>query len=153
MMRTVILCSLLAKKCINANIFPLIGALELAGKATERYEEIVPKTEKLLAAKSLIDQMFFGRYRIPICPSTIGAIHIAANGDIVVDAMSGLSCSWFWLKTPNTISVGNINQGFDYCEIVNKIIAYRKKVFYNLSSMENTLSDSPFGGCGGCTGC
>ena len=139
----------LAKKCMDSNIFPLIGELEVAGKAAEKYEKLVPAREKLLAAKLSVDQIFCGQYRIPNCPSTIGSIHIAANGDITVDALSGLSCSWFWLETPNIISLGNINQGFDYYEVVDKIFDYRKKVFHNVHSLEKPYVDSSFGGCGG----
>lgn len=139
----------LARKCMESNIFPLIGALEVAGKAAEKYEKLAPKQEILITAKLSIDQIFSGQYRIPICPSTIGSVHIAANGDIVVDSLSGLSCSWFWLETPNTISLGNIKQGFDYYEVVDKIIDYREKVYHNLHSLEKPCVESPFGGCGG----
>lgn len=140
---------LLTKKCIDSNIFPLLGALEVAGNAKEIYDKLVPKYEKLVSAKFLIDKIVGGQYRMPICPSTIGSIHIAANGDITVDAFSGLSCSWFWLKTPNTISLGNVNQRFDYNEIVNRIISYRKTVFHSLNTYIDSSSNIPFGGCGG----
>lgn len=139
----------LAQKCINSNIFPLIGALEIAGNAAEKYEKLAPRTEKLLTAKTFVDQMFRGHYRIPMCPSTIGAIHVAANGDIVVDTLSGLSCSWFWLDPPNTISLGNINQEFNYHDVVKKIIDYRKEVLSNLKLLEKRYPNGPFGGCGG----
>lgn len=140
---------LLTKKCIDSNIFPLLGALEVAGNATARYEKLVPRHEKLVSAKILIDKIVGGQYCMPICPSTIGSIHISASGDITVDALSGLSCSWFWLKTPDIMSLGNINQGFDYHEVTNKIISYRKAVFHNLNTCIESHDDSLFGGCGG----
>lgn len=139
----------LTQKCIENNIYPLIGSLEYAGKALTNYETLVIAKEKLLSLKSQIEQYLGEEYKLPVCPSTIGAIHITNRGDIVLDSRSGLSCSWFWMKTPCPITLGNISDHSTYDTICRRIMEYRESIKNNIKSIKYSYDDNVFGGCGG----
>lgn len=139
----------LVKKCIANNIYPLIGSLENAGKAQTIYETLSITKEKLIFLKSQIELYLDEEYRLPICPSIVGAIHITNRGDIVLDSRSGLSCSWFWMESPCMITLENISEHSAYDQICEKIIEYRKNVKNNLGNMASGYEDNVFGGCGG----
>lgn len=139
----------LTKKCIVNNIYPLIGSLEYAGKALTSYETLAITKEKLLFLKSKIEQYLGEEYKLPICPSAIGAIHITNKGDIVLDSRSGLSCSWFWLEAPCLITLGNISEHIAYDEICKRILEYRESVKCNIENITSNCVDNVFGGCGG----
>ncbi len=139
----------LVQKCVSNNIYPLIGSLENAGKAQINYETLSITKEKLIIIKSQIEQHFTPKYELPICPSTVGAIHITNKGDIVLDSRSGLSCSWFWMETPSMITLGNISEHSTYDEICEKILEYRKSVKNDISKISNSSVNNVFGGCGG----
>ena len=139
----------LVKKCTAYNIYPLVGSLEDAGKAQIDYETLSITEEKLVLLKNQIEQYFAEEFVLPICPSTIGAIHITNKGDIVVDSRTGLSCSWFWMETPRMVTLGNIMNYNTYDKICNEIIRYRKNVKYNTKHILNDNVNNVFGGCGG----
>lgn len=139
----------LTQKCLENNIYPLIGSLENAGKAQTSYEALAITKEKLLFLKNQIEQYLGEEYTLPICPSTIGAIHVTNKGDIVVDSRSGLSCSWFWLETPSMVTLGNISEHGAYDKICGRIMEYREIVKNNLESIAINYVDNIFGGCGG----
>lgn len=136
----------LVKKCSIHNIFPLIGSLENAGRAKNVYNNLSIAEEKLKRLKERIESELNITYRLPICPSTVGSIHITNKGDIVLDLKSGLSCSWFWMKDPNVVVLGNIANCNDYDDICKKIIQYRSNVTIESDGM---FSNAIFGGCGG----
>lgn len=139
----------LTQKCLANNIYPLIGSLENAGKARTSYETLAITKEKLLFLKSQIEQRIGEEYKLPICPSTIGAIHITNKGDIVLDSRSGLSCSWFWMETPCMITLGNISEHNTYDKICRRILEYRESVKNNIEGITSNCVDNVFGGCGG----
>lgn len=139
----------LIQKCVDNNVYPLIGALESAGKAQTNYETLAIAKEKLLVLKSQIEQRIGEEYNLPICPSTIGAIHVTNKGDIVLDSKSGLSCSWFWMETPRMITLGNISEYRAYDKICERILEYRKIVKNHIESATIKCVDNVFGGCGG----
>lgn len=139
----------LVKRCTENNIYPLIGSLEDAGKAQINYGTLSITEEKLILIKNQIEQYFAEEYVLPICPSTVGAIHITNKGDIVVDSRTGLSCSWFWMETPCMVTLGNIMEHSTYDEICNEIIRYRKSVKNKIKYILNDDVNNIFGGCGG----
>lgn len=139
----------LARKCLENNIFPLIGSLENAGKAQNSYEMLAIKKEKLLILKSQIEQYLGEEYKLPICPSTVGAIHVTNKGEIVLDSRSGLSCSWFWMETPCMITIGKISEQNAYDKACERILEYREGVKNNMKNVTNNCVDKVFGGCGG----
>ena len=139
----------LTQRCIENNIYPLIGSLENAGKAQKNYEALAITKEKLSFLKSQIEWYIGEEYKLPICPSTIGAIHITNKGDIVLDSRSGLSCSWFWLETPCMITLGNISEHNAYDKACERILEYRESVKNNIEKITNICVDKVFGGCGG----
>lgn len=139
----------LTQKCIENNIYPLIGSLENAGKAQTSYETLAIAKEKLLSLKNQIEQYLGEEYKLPICPSTIGAIHMTNKGDIALDSRSGLSCSWFWMETPCLITLGNISEHITYDEICERILEYRESVKNNIGNITSNRVDNVFGGCGG----
>lgn len=136
----------LVEKCIEKNIYPLVGSLENAGKAKSDFNSLSVSKSKLVFLKKKIDELINGCYKLPICPSTIGAIHISNKGDIVVDSKSGLSCSWFWMESPCMEILGNIHEHMSYTDICDRIINYRYKM---KGKMPEKDADTVFGGCGG----
>lgn len=138
----------IVQKCINNNVFPLIGQLEYAGKAVASNEELNLTKEELYEIKAEIEGLY-GPYKIPICPSVIAGFHITHNGQISVDRKSGLSCSWFWLEDPDVIDLCNVNSINSFDEVDPLIINYRYSVLENMKQIAPTIEEHPFGGCGG----
>lgn len=135
--------------CIDNNVFPLLGQLEYAGKAIGSYNDLLLSKDELLSLKSRISNLIGQEYRVPICPSVISGIHINNRGYVSVDKKSGLSCSWFWLKTPDTIDICNINNISSLAIAEKEIYNYRESITQTLSEIYLQVEEHPFGGCGG----
>ena len=99
----------LVQRCLEHRTFPLLGLLEYAGNAIGKYNELLLSRDELLNLKNKINDIINAEYKVPICPSVISGIHIHNNGYVSVDKKSGLSCSWFWLKTPETVNLCHVN--------------------------------------------
>lgn len=139
----------IVKKCVENNVFPLLGQLEYAGNAIGSYNELLLSKQELLELKQVISSIIGFEYRVPICPSVISGIHINNEGYISVDSRTGLSCSWFWLETPQTINLCDINSISKISEAEKVIFDYRVKKSCDLSSLLSCIEEEPFGGCGG----
>lgn len=135
--------------CIKNNVFPLIGQLEYAGKAINSYEKLLLTKEQLLELKEQINLLIGKKYNVPICPSVIAGIHISTSGYVTVDKRTGLSCSWFWLETPDVINLCDIKSLSSLSEAEKFIINYRNEIFNNLQNLKTHIHEYPFGGCGG----
>ena len=134
--------------CINQGFFPFIGQLENAGRGIEVYNELALSNEQLQRIKDHIFQKYGIDYEIPICPATIGGIHITNINKIILDKKTGLSCPWFWLNEPEIELIGDL-ETMNYDEIVQKILDYRKSKIKDVEDMEKQVELYPFGGCGG----
>jgi len=139
----------LVEKCVENNAFPLLGQLEYAGNAINEYDNLLLSKEELLELKSEINWIIGTEYKIPICPSVISGIHINNNGYISVDKKSGLSCSWFWLKTPDTVNLCSVNEIQSLKKAERHILEYRQNVITDILDLPNQIEELPFGGCGG----
>lgn len=135
--------------CIKNNTFPLLGQLEYAGKAIGSYNDLLLSKNTLLKLKNQISKICETEYKVPICPSVIAGIHINNDGYVSVDSKSGLSCSWFWLETPQTTNLCEINTITSLTNAEKAILNYRKKTFDLLPIICFNTEQYPFGGCGG----
>lgn len=135
--------------CFDNGIFPLIGNLENSGNSIESYGNLVIEDVKLSEIKKKIEMERNLQYKIPICPSVIGGVHIDYEGKLIVDEDTGLSCHWFWLKEPKIKVLKKNVYDTSFEEIERTIMNYRMD---RLPFVKNKLSESNpmvFGGCGG----
>lgn len=139
----------IVKQCLAHNVFPLIGQLEYAGNAINNYDTLLLSKDELIELKQQIGDYIGGEYHVPICPSVIAGIHIASDGWISVDRRSGLSCSWFWLETPQTKKLCKVNELKTLSEADAAIIRYRNSVYEEMAHLTLEIEEHPFGGCGG----
>lgn len=138
----------IVKDCLEHNIFPLIAELENSGDAQDYYSQLALSDDELKELKAQIDDLVHEDYKVPVCPSVIGGVHIRHDGMVTVDKFTGLSCHWFWLEEPQTCSVGNFNAD-TYSNIVESIIDYRKTKIDFVRNTIDAKKRSIFGGCGG----
>lgn len=139
----------IVETCIENNTFPLLGQLEYAGKAISSYNDLLLSKDTLMELKERISRICKSDYKVPICPSVIAGIHINNDGYISVDSKSGLSCSWFWLETPQTVNLCEVNTLTSLTNAEKAILNYRKKTINNLPMLNSNIEEHPFGGCGG----
>ena len=139
----------IVQKCLENDVFPLIGQLEYAGKAVGNYERLLLSRDELEKLKAQIENAIGEKYNVPICPSVIAGLHITSDGSISVDKRSGLSCSWFWLETPRVIKLCDVNTLGSFSEADTSIIEYRQKVLSQMVELTKSIETYPFGGCGG----
>lgn len=137
------------KRCIDNNVFPLLGQLEYAGNAKNSYNDLLLTHDELMRLKEDIGKAIGEEYKVPICPSVIAGLHITNDGYISVDKVSGLSCSWFWLKDPDTKQLCNVNQIDSFYEADQEIMQYRESVIEQMAMLVPQIEEHPFGGCGG----
>lgn len=141
----------IVEECINANIFPLLGELELSGKGETNYENLSLNSEELTKIKQNTEKLLGHEYQIPVCPSVISGIHFSSDSYITVDAFSGLSCHWFWLEEPRTNRLTQFNVNRSLEEITDLIINYRSGRLKDVEAYMRQNKDvgAAFGGCGG----
>ena len=141
----------IVEECLNNNIFPLIGELELSGKGQMNYENLCLNQDELCQIKDKVENLWGERYSIPICPAVISGIHFNYNNFITVDEFSGLSCHWFWLEEPRTKKIIQLNHNTTTDEITNTILNYRDSCLPNVEKFlhSNDKIGIAFGGCGG----
>lgn len=139
----------IVKQCLTHNVFPLIGQLEYAGNARDNYDSLLLSKEELIELKRQIGDYIGEEYRVPTCPSVIAGIHIANDGWVSVDRRSGLSCSWFWLETPQTKKLCKVNELKTLSEADTAIIGYRNSAYEEMVHLTMEIEEYPFGGCGG----
>lgn len=139
----------LVGECLEHGIFPLIGELEHAGHASgDYYEQHKLHEHELRTLHQQIEQRFGVSYEMPICPATIGAIHINNRNIVTVDEFTGLSCGWFGMGDPKVHEIGDIRK-MSYAEIVRDILEYRESRISAVRQAINDYPDMVFGGCGG----
>lgn len=141
----------IVKYCKSANIFPLLGELESSGRGEENYSSLFVSSAQLANLKQKVEQIIECEYSIPLCAALVNGIHIANNNSITVDAESGLSCHWFWLKEPKTKKLGVLNNDSSLKAITADILQYRRNTIPNIKRYLSTNSTvgGAFGGCGG----
>ena len=139
----------IVEQCCKSNVFPLLGQLEYAGNAVKEYDNLLLSKNELLELRANISLALGEEYRVPICPSVIAGIHVANDGFVSVDEKSGLSCSWFWLETPQTIKLCDINVINSLKQADEEIRKYRQSIFGQFSTLVEKIEEHPFGGCGG----
>lgn len=139
----------LVGECLQYGIFPLIGELEHAGHSSgDYYERHKLHDHELRAVYQQIEQRFNISYEMPVCPATIGAIHINNRNIVTVDEFTGLSCGWFGMGDPKVHEIGDIRE-MTYSEITSAILAYRESRIPAVRQAINDYPDMVFGGCGG----
>ncbi len=137
--------------CLDYNIFPLLGELESSGKGQTNYENLFLNVQELISLKTEIEKLYDSKYTIPVCPAVMNGIHINYRGDITVDSFSGLSCHWFWLQEPKTVTLTRLDQDNNLRMIESKIYDYRSNQFTKMVDFMRSYSGigGAFGGCGG----
>jgi len=136
-------------ECNEYGIFPLIAELEYAGRSKDAYYEAHKlEDHELRTLHQQIKQRFGVDYELPVCPATIGAIHVNNRNIVTVDAFTGLSCGWFGMGDPEVHEIGDIRQ-MSYDEIVRAILEYRESRVPEIRRTINDYPDMVFGGCGG----
>ena len=139
----------IVQKCVENNVFPMLGQLEYAGLAVDNYDEYLLTKDELLKLKSEISDVIGVEYSTPFCPSVIAGIPIAYNNIVTVDKRSGLSCAWFWLEDPDMHELCNINDIDSFLVAEKAILDYRKTTISNMEKIADEIEIHPFGGCGG----
>ena len=141
----------IVEECVDANIFPLLGELELSGKGETNYENLCLNPEELKKIKDNTEKLLGHKYQIPVCPSVISGIHFSSDSYITVDAFSGLSCHWFWLEEPKVNRLLQFNANSSLTKMTDLILNYRTKQLKDVEAYmrENKDVGAAFGGCGG----
>ena len=139
--------------CKKWSLFPLIGELESAGRASKGYAKLAPSNEQLETLRRDINNILGYNYDIPLCPAAFAGLHISNTGECLVHEQSGLSCPWFSLLEPRTKILGTI-QTSTLVELRSSLIKYREclKESGELSSFVQKFVKGQhhvFGGCGG----
>lgn len=137
--------------CTEHKIFPLIGVLEHAGSAIKVYNKLSLSRNELDILKKEISDILNEEYFIPICPAVISGIHINHENKIIVDESTGLSCHWFWLKTPKIHEICSLDSVITWEKISKMIIDYRKSKIVEIKQIIDEVDELPIGGCGGNT--
>lgn len=141
----------IVQECIEADIYPLLGELELSGKGMVNYENLCLSAEELSEIKAQVETAIGETYKIPVCPSVLSGIHFSYDGYITVDRYSGLSCHWFWLKEPKVEKIMRFDSKSSVEEITEKIMNYRDNCMGLVKSylQKDQKIGGAFGGCGG----
>ena len=138
----------IVRRCVEHNVFPLVGELENAGYSKdEHYEQHKLTDEELAVLYRAIERQFGVSYKVPFCPAAIGAININSDNEVTVDS-TGLSCGWYGMGDPRPIVIGDIRK-MTYKEIVCAVLDYRAERIPEVRRVINDYPDMVFGGCGG----
>lgn len=141
------------KFCKKWNLFPLIGELESAGRASKGYGKLAPSNEQLEMLRKDVEKILGFDYDIPPCPAAFAGLHISNIGECFVHEESGLSCPWFTLLEPNIKVLGTIRTS-SLAELRQRLIEYRKNLRESgaLRKWMRKFTEGQhhvFGGCGG----
>jgi len=139
----------IVKYCIKANIAPMIGGLENAGKSTEVFAALKASDDELMSARREVSRIIGRDYNVPVCPAVIGGMHISHDNNLQVDYHTGLSCHWFWMETPRTRVLGTLDESWDPADMGRLIEQYRVERLDFVRSTADGIVEQPFGGCGG----
>lgn len=139
----------LVRWCIDNNIYPMIGDLEESGNAKEIFNQLSVSSEKKKLIKDEIKDLIGEEYRLPICPSVICGIKLSHDNYIIVDELTGLSCSWFWLTEAKLKKLIKVNDLQNFSNGVKKVSKYRTKTIENTKKLMKKTKNVSFGGCGG----
>ena len=141
--------------CKKWNLFPLIGELENAGRASVLYDKLTPSAQQLQNLREVVEKILGYEYEIPICPAAFAGLHINNVGECIVHKESGSSCPWFYLQEPELETLGNVRTQ-KLSELRTRLVNYRKNLKESsdlLRWIETTWSIKRlrhvFGGCGG----
>lgn len=135
--------------CKENNLFPLLGQLEYAGRGKDVFDALALSNDELMKIKRNVEEVLGQSYEIPICPAGISGMHITNIGECVVHQDTGLSCPWFDLYDPITVTLGNIRT-VSIKELWASVREYRKKQLKRTLQWMNETEPDIFGGCGGC---
>jgi hypothetical protein len=136
-------------RCMSKNVFPLVGELEEAGLCTGNTFDRLNINQSVLAGlKSYVLERYDPNYSVPVCPSTIGGIHITNRNQVTVDYATGLSCGWFTLGDQKAHIIGDARY-MSYNEIKKAIFNCRIDRISNVRYLLESTTDAIFGGCGG----
>lgn len=138
----------LIAECVNNGVYPLLGHLEDAGRASASYRELQVTSDELAHLRDVATSAIGSPYVLPACPAVIAGVHVNVSGNVTVDRRTGLSCSWFWLEDVDTVNLGHINDFESWVAMGDAIRGYRAG---RLSWVRDTLRSPklPLGGCGG----
>jgi len=136
--------------CKEMRLFPSIGELEMAGRAVRIFAQLALSHEELVSLKKQVENVLGFHYERKICPAAIAGLHITNVGNCVVDKETGISCSWFTLREPSYISLGNVRE----CRLrtlMERMMKYRAEILHkiNITSIMQKIGGIVFGGCGG----
>ncbi len=132
--------------CKEHSIYPVVGEMELVGRALENVSILKPSDDELKRLHDRISGILGYPYVRPLCSGIIDGIHIDHLGNCVVDSLTGLSCGWFIAEESKMQVIGNVRH--------DKVSTLREKVRqYRLERLENTLAilqrRGPIIACGG----
>jgi MoaA/NifB/PqqE/SkfB family radical SAM enzyme len=139
----------IVRYCVDANIAPMIGGLENAGKSTEVFAALRASDDKLIAAKHEVSQLIGRDYNVPVCPAVIGGMHISYDNNLQVDYYTGLSCHWFWMEAPRTQVLGSLDETWEPADMHRLVEEFRAERLDYVRSVVDGIVEQPFGGCGG----
>lgn len=139
----------IVKYCMSIHVFPLIGQLEDAGQGHKAMLQIGLSDNEILKMREEVSEEIGEKYIIPTCPAVIAAVHIGHKGKVIVDQFTGLSCHWFWLKTPKTQTLTDLSSCMGWNHCTKDILTYRAKRLSDIEKELSSLSQFPLGGCGG----
>ena len=133
--------------CKERDIFPSIGELEYSGNAKKIHNNINLTMSELKDLKEIVNKIIGFEYCRNLCPAAITSIHIDNLGNCIVDKDTGLSCSWFMLREPSLIKIGNVKED-TLSQLREKVIKYRLEHLENTIALQKSVPNYPFGGCG-----
>lgn len=94
--------------CKEHSIYPVIGEMEISGRAAENVRILKPSENDLESLSTRMTEVLGHPYARPLCPGIIYGLHIDHVGNCVADLNTGLSCGWFIADESEMKTIGNI---------------------------------------------
>lgn len=136
---------------VENGVFPLIAELEDSGEAAGAFfAEENPGGMGLYPFRNHIRKRYGIDYKVPVCPATIGGIHINNSNVVTLEPRFGFSCGWFTMGPASVVPVASSDMTYE--EICRAVTNYRSERLQYTRERLVELRDSdttPFGGCGG----
>jgi hypothetical protein len=139
----------IVERCLSMDVYPVIGQLEDAGLGKAVLQEIGLSPSELVIMRQEVSAVIGDRYEIPTCPAVVAGLHVDHAADLIVDRSTGLSCHWFWLKTPETCSLLNLSNLPTWEQCGDAVLRYRAASLPGLEATLEGMAAFPLGGCGG----